>query len=98
MIATLCALVGWAIATISRHERALQESERRLTDTLESIGDGFVTIDSDWRYRFINRQAARLIGQPSAQLLGTRVWDIYPENEHSGCERAAPGSIRTHSA
>ncbi|HTK97515.1 MAG TPA: ATP-binding protein [Pseudomonadales bacterium] len=34
MIATLCALVGWTIATISRHERALRESERRLTDTL----------------------------------------------------------------
>jgi PAS domain-containing protein len=39
-----------------------------LTDTLESIGDGFNHVDSGWRYRFVNRQAARLIGQPSAQL------------------------------
>ncbi len=34
MITTLSALVGWTIATISRHERALRKSERRLTDTL----------------------------------------------------------------
>lgn len=35
----------------------------RLTDTLESIGDGFFTVDRERRYTYLNREAERLLQQ-----------------------------------
>ncbi len=52
---------------------------QRLSNTLESITDAFITVDRDWRYTYINRQAERLLGQQRDTMLGRVMWDIYPE-------------------
>jgi PAS domain S-box-containing protein len=48
-------------------------------DLLDRVGEGIFTLDSDWRFSYLNRQAgrvlARLSGVPSADLLGTVIWD-----------------------
>jgi PAS domain S-box-containing protein len=48
-------------------------------DLLDRIGEGIFTLDADWRFSYLNRQAgrvlARLSGSPSADLLGTIIWD-----------------------
>ena len=48
-------------------------------DLLERVGEGIFALDSDWRFSYLNRQAervlARLSGTPSADLLGTVIWD-----------------------
>ena len=48
-------------------------------DLLDRIGEGIFTLDADWRFSYLNRQAervlARLSGLPSADLLGTIIWD-----------------------
>ncbi len=82
MVVALLAIVGWAIHTISRHEAALRASERDLSDTLETIGDGFVALDRDWRYRYVNATAGRIIGVDPSALRGLRIWDVVDEAEH----------------
>ncbi len=46
---------------------------------LDRVGEGIFSLDSDWRFSYINRHAervlARLSGTPSADLLGTVIWD-----------------------
>jgi two-component system cell cycle sensor histidine kinase/response regulator CckA len=48
-------------------------------DLLERVGEGIFALDSDWRFSYLNRQAervlSRLSGTPSADLLGTVIWD-----------------------
>jgi two-component system, cell cycle sensor histidine kinase and response regulator CckA len=48
-------------------------------DLLERIGEGVFTLDPDWRFAYLNRQAervlSRLSGTPSTDLLGTVIWD-----------------------
>jgi len=51
----------------------------RLTATLDSITDGFITFDTDWRITFVNRQAEGLIGRSAETLLGQDVWTAFPE-------------------
>ncbi|MBE9179548.1 PAS domain-containing protein [Oculatella sp. LEGE 06141] len=46
---------------------------------LESISDGFVSLDRQWRYTYVNSQAEYLLGKPKAELLGNNAWDIFPE-------------------
>ena len=55
----------------------------RLVSTLESISDGFVTIDRDWRYTFVNSQAERLMGLSRLDLLGKKIADVFPNQVNS---------------
>jgi PAS domain S-box-containing protein len=69
-----------------RHEaadRALQENQRRLSDTLETIGDGFVTFDKDWRFTYVNSKAENILRLSRGDLLGNVVWEVFPEKVQS---------------
>ena len=48
-------------------------------DLLDRVGEGIFTLDPDWRFSYLNRQAervlARLYGVPSNELLGSVIWD-----------------------
>ncbi|HEX9996036.1 MAG TPA: PAS domain S-box protein [Abditibacterium sp.] len=59
--------------------RALEESNRRLTTTLESINDGFYSLDKEWRFTFVNAAAERINGKSRKEMLGHRIWDVFPE-------------------
>lgn len=52
--------------------------EKQLARTLESISEAFLTLDSDWRFTYLNREAEQLLGRPRAQLLGASLWEVYP--------------------
>jgi two-component system, cell cycle sensor histidine kinase and response regulator CckA len=49
-------------------------------DLLDRVGEGIFALDADWRFSYLNRHAervlARLTGFPSADLLGTIIWDL----------------------
>jgi PAS domain S-box-containing protein len=61
-----------------RIEEALRESEEKSRNILESITDAFLSIDREWRFTYINRQAERLLERKSSDLLGKNMWDEYP--------------------
>lgn len=48
-------------------------------DLLDRVGEGIFALDADWRFSYLNRHAervlARLTGSPSADLVGTIIWD-----------------------
>ena len=82
------------IATAEAETRELAE---RLTTTLESLTDGFFTIDRDWRFTYVNREAERMFGLPRAELLGHHIWAKFPEARgtisHQEYERAMRDNV-----
>src|SRR5262245_34504780 len=63
-------------------ERALeafQAAHRRATSVLESITDGFYTLDRQWRFTYLNKQAEQLLRRTQAELLGKNAWEEFPE-------------------
>lgn len=63
-----------------RNNKKLTESESRLNLILTSINDGFFTLDKDYRYGYINDQAAIMVGKKSgADLTGKIIWEEFPE-------------------
>ncbi len=48
-------------------------------DLLEQITDAFYALDADWRFTYINRHAEQLWGRNREELLGRRIWDVFPE-------------------
>ncbi len=67
---------------INSENREKPINEKKLVeDILQSIGDAFVIIDSDWRYTFINKNLARIFQDQrySEDMIGKVVWDVIPE-------------------
>ena len=71
-----------ACQDISDSRRAAEETRtmaEQLTTTLESLTDAFYTLDRDWRFTYINGPAERLMRSKRGQLLGRKLFDVYPE-------------------
>ena len=80
-------------------DRKLAEEEIRhlaeqLTTTLESITDALVTLDSGWRFTYVNHEAERVLRRTRAELLGTNMWDQFPEGRGSPFEAAYTQALR----
>ena len=62
--------------------QARQVAEATSAETLsilERIGDAYMTFDAEWHYTYVNRKAAELARKPAEELIGRRVWDVFPE-------------------
>jgi PAS domain S-box-containing protein len=46
---------------------------------LDSISEGFVILDRDWRFAYVNPAAERFIQKSRAELLGRSQWESFPE-------------------
>ncbi len=60
-----------------------QQLEKNLTSQLEtslnSISGGFISLDNDWCYVYVNKKAAELLGREPGTLVGKHIWTEFPE-------------------
>jgi PAS domain S-box-containing protein len=71
----------WQLQNVTQRRlalEALRESNNRTNRILESIAEAFIAYDSEWRYTYINETAARWLDRPIEDLIGRRLWDVYP--------------------
>lgn len=54
--------------------------EKQILAVLESISDGFVTLDTQWRYTYMNRAAEAILQKKREDVLGQNVWDVFPKS------------------
>ena len=57
---------------------SLTEGQRLLTSILESMPDGFVVLNRDWVYTYVNEQAERLLQVSRTDILSRNIWDCFP--------------------
>lgn len=58
------------------------EHEARIS-TIESIADGFMLIDREWRVTYVNRNGARIVKMTPDEMVGKYVWDLFPNSERT---------------
>jgi PAS domain S-box-containing protein len=63
---------------------SIDASQPMVRQILESITDGFVAFDADWRFTYINHEAARTIGRSGKSLLGKVIWLEFPQFAETG--------------
>jgi len=62
-------------------EDALRASEAEVFSVLESITDGFFSLDQEMRFAYVNSRAELLLGRSREDLVGERIWEdptFYP--------------------
>ncbi|HEY9877311.1 MAG TPA: response regulator, partial [Leptolyngbyaceae cyanobacterium] len=66
-----------------RREQALRleaETARQSLETiLSSISDGFLVLDCNWHYTYVNDRYCELINMQRSELLGKNIWALFPD-------------------
>lgn len=75
-------------------ERQLKASKERMENVLRSMADAFVSLDSNWRYTFVNDKALKLMGKSREELLGHTLWEVFPDTRGTVFEREYTAVMR----
>ncbi len=63
---------------IQRTQDATARANMSAVEILESITEGFFTLDRRWRFDYVNREAHRILSREPGSLAGKVLWDEYP--------------------
>lgn len=58
---------------------ASRERDAMIGAMLDTISDGFVMLDRDYRVTYLNKQAAAILGASAVTLRGNVLWDTFPD-------------------
>ena len=67
------------VGELIRRRRQAEATCETLTRVLEATSDGFVALDADWRYTYVNAHAGRMFNRDPASLIGKHIWTEFPE-------------------
>jgi len=76
----ICAVRG-ALQDITDHINAREQSKTlssQLEQTLESMSDGFFTLDRDFNFTFVNNEFCRILNKRRDALIGNNAWECFP--------------------
>lgn len=59
--------------------RRTEDLRARLVRVLEDMNDAFVTIDTSWRFSYLNNTAEAVLRRGRDELMGRNVWSEFPE-------------------
>jgi PAS domain S-box-containing protein len=74
-------LTAFAVDITERRQiqQKLMASHEQLAHVLESIRDGFIRFDREWRFLYLNQPAARLIRRSPENSIGHTIWEFFPD-------------------
>ena len=86
----------WDAVERMRAETAVRRSEARLGAMLESVSDCFYAVDVDWRLTVFNRASELYFGVKRDQVLGAKLWDLFPQGLGTDYERLCRAAMDEH--
>ncbi len=63
---------------------------------LESIKDGFSSLDRHWHFSYVNPESEKLLGVRREDLIGRSHWDLFPATLGTGLEHEYRRAVRDH--
>ncbi len=76
------------ITASKQAEAAQKKLSEHIAGMLENMLDGFVALDEDWRYQYVNQQAGDLLGRDPTSLIGKSIWEEFPEGRNQAVYQA----------
>ncbi|WP_191906490.1 PAS domain S-box protein [Hymenobacter baengnokdamensis] len=66
------------ITNILTAQRLIKQQAQQLTTILESITDAFFSLDKNWNFTYLNREAERTLALTREAVVGKNLWDTFP--------------------
>jgi signal transduction histidine kinase len=66
-----------ALALVDRTESAV--AAQRAVEILESMSDAFFTLDTEWRFTYLNPQTELILDRRREDLVGKLMWEEFPQ-------------------
>lgn len=60
-------------------ESVAKENEYRYSELVDRITDGFIALDKNFRYTYLNKKAGKMIHRKPESMIGKNVWQEFPE-------------------
>lgn len=67
------------ISEISLSNLTIRRQAEKMNSTLESITDGFCTLDKNWKFTYINSEFENLFAAEREKILGNNIWKAFPD-------------------
>ena len=74
----MAALRREAVRVENELRREAQAAQERAEGILASINDGFLALDQDWRFTYVNAAAERMLGPARPRPDRQELWAEYP--------------------
>lgn len=92
--------IGRNTTELRNAEVKLREYNHQITNILESITDGFFTVNTQWIVTYWNKEAEKILGMPRNNIIGKNLWDLYeiakPLKFYSETHKAVEQQISVH--
>jgi PAS domain S-box-containing protein len=69
-------------------------AENKIRRLIESIGDPFFAVSRDWTITYVNQKAAEFWSREVDEILGRRLWEIFPQATDSEIYRQLQRALR----
>ncbi|MBS1586537.1 MAG: PAS domain S-box protein [Bacteroidetes bacterium] len=69
-------------------ENKLRDNVKEMAAILESITEGFYSVNTDWNLTYINKQFERILGIKRSDIVGKNLWEVFPGQEQKEFYRA----------
>ena len=89
-VGTPVRMIGVTIDVTARCEAEIVrlQTDKRVREILESVEEAFAHLDQEYRFTYVNSRAARIGGYiPESELLGRKIWEVYPALVGTDTER-----------
>ena len=67
------------ISEVKLAQQEIKQKTELVEDILDNIAEGFVALDRERRYTYANRHVGQMTGRKPQDLIGKKVWEIFPE-------------------
>ncbi|WP_244808452.1 ATP-binding protein [Caballeronia zhejiangensis] len=77
----------WSAVEAARAQAELRTERDRSRDIFDTMAEGFMLMDRHWNVIYMNAEGLRIADMTSAQVLGRKHWNIWPEATDSEAVR-----------
>ncbi len=85
---------SWLITIVDVSKR--KKAEKELADVYNRVTDGFVALDKNWNYTYVNKSAGIMMARDPAQMIGKNVWVEFPHLVGSDIQMAYYRAMEKH--
>ncbi|HVW95315.1 MAG TPA: PAS domain S-box protein [Mucilaginibacter sp.] len=61
-------------------EEEIKRKSSQIENLLENINDGFIALDENLNYTYVNKKIGELLGIDQSELIGKYIWGVFPDS------------------